>query len=360
MGEYVHQVARALAQPDSGVALTLFTSSWKDRPPSDLAAIGSLRISDHRVPVSVLNMIWHRLERPSIEWLTRGRYDVAFSPHPLLMPARHASQVVMVHDLDFLDHPERTRAEIRRDYPALAASHARRADCVIVPSRYTGDQVVARFGVPRQQVAVCSPGIPEWRAPVDRFKGDGYVLFMGTLEPRKNVDGLLNAYGRILARRGGAPKLVLAGGAGPEARGWLDAIGRPPLAGHVEHIGYVREGERQRVYAGARVLVLPSFDEGFGMPALEAMSLGIPVVASRRGALPDLVGDAGVLVEPDDAESIASGLEGVLTDDGLADRLSRLGLERARPFQWQQTARAVRDAFQGAIATRRARLGASL
>jgi glycosyltransferase involved in cell wall biosynthesis len=268
VGEYVHQVASALAQPDSGVAVTLFTSSWKDRPQSDVAGIGRVRISDHRVPVSVLNLMWHRLERPSIEWLTHGRYDVAFSPHPLLMPARHAAQVVMVHDLDFLDHPERTRAEIRRDYPALAASHAGRADRVIVPSRYTGDQVVARFGVPRQHVVVCSPGIPEWRAPVARFKPDGYVLFMGTLEPRKNLHGLLNAYGRFIARRATAPKLVLAGGAGPEARGWLDAIGRPPLAGHVEHIGYVREHDRQGIYAGARVLVLPSFDEGFVMPAL--------------------------------------------------------------------------------------------
>jgi glycosyltransferase involved in cell wall biosynthesis len=359
VGEYVHQVARRLAQPDSGVAVTLFTSSWKDRPQSDVAAIGRVRISDHRIPVSVLNLMWHRLERPSIEWLTHGRYDVAFSPHPLLMPARHASKVVMVHDLDFLDHPERTRAEIRRDYPALAASHAGRADRVIVPSRYTGDQVVGRLGVSQQRVAVCSPGIPEWRAPVERFKARGYVLFMGTLEPRKNLDGLLNAFGRLIARRGTAPKLVLAGGAGPEARAWLDAIERAPLAGHVEHIGYVPEHDRQRVYAEARVLVLPSFDEGFGMPALEAMSLGIPVVASRRGALPDLVGDAGVLVEPDDVESIASGLDAVLTDDGLAERLSSRGLERARPFQWQYTARAVREAFQDAITARLTRLGAA-
>ncbi|HET9012859.1 MAG TPA: glycosyltransferase family 1 protein [Gemmatimonadaceae bacterium] len=359
VGEYVHQVARSLAQPDSGVDVTLFTSSWKDRPQSDLAAIGSVRISDHRIPVSLLNVLWHRLERPSIEWMTHARYDVAFSPHPLLMPARHAARVVMVHDLDFLDHPERTRGEIRRDYPALAASHANRADRVIVPSGYTGDQVVARLGVPREHVAVCPPGIPEWRAPVGRFNPDGYALFMGTLEPRKNLGGLLEAYGRIVARRGTVPKLVLAGGAGAEAGGWLEAIGRPPLAGHVEHIGYVRERDRQRVYAGARVLVLPSFDEGFGMPALEAMSLGIPVVASRRGALTNLVGDAGVLVEPDDVESIANGLEGVLTDAGLAQRLSERGLERARPFRWQQTACAVRDVFQAAIAARLTRLGDS-
>jgi glycosyltransferase involved in cell wall biosynthesis len=356
VGEYVHQVAGQLAAQYADDSLTLFTSSWKDRPALEVvSAWRGTRVSDHRLPVSMLNFAWHRFEWPSVELLTGDRYDVAFSPHPLLLPAQHAAQVVMVHDLDFLRHPERTLREIRRDYPRLARPHARRAHRVIVPSKYTAGEVEEQLGVPGRRVAVCSPGAPAWREPPGaRAAHDGYVLFMGTLEPRKNVAGLLEAYGRLLARRPAAPRLVLAGAGGPGSERWLEAIARPPLAGHVEHIGYVPEHERQRVYAGARLLVLPSHEEGFGMPALEAMSLGVPVVAANRGALPEVVGDAGILVAPEDAESIASALDRVLSDDSLAANMSRLGLERSKRFQWVYTAQAVHQAFADAIDERTA------
>jgi glycosyltransferase involved in cell wall biosynthesis len=146
---------------------------------------------------------------------------------------------------------------------------------------------------------------------------------------------------------------VIAGRPGADARTSLDAIARPPLRGHVEYRGYVPQEERQRMYAGARVLVLPSLEEGFGMPALEAMSLGIPVVVSDRGALPALVGDAGLLVDPEDVESIAAALDRVLGDDSTAQTMSRRGLARSSGFQWTNTAAALRDAFQLAIDARR-------
>jgi glycosyltransferase involved in cell wall biosynthesis len=360
VGEYVHQTARALAVRYPDDSLTLFTSSWKDRPEPGLAsACLGARVSDHRVPVRVLNFAWHQLEWPSVELVTHSRYDVAFSPHPLLLPARHAAQVVMVHDLDFLRHPERTQREIRRDYPRLARPHARRASRVIVPSQYTAAEVVDRLGVPRRRVVVCPPGAPEWRHPIPgRFVTGGYVLFIGTLEPRKNVDGLLEAYGKLLVRRPNAPRLVLVGRAGPEAQPWLDAIARPPLVGHVEYRGYIGEHDRQRVYADARLLVLPSFEEGFGMPALEAMSLGIPVIATSRGALPELVGDAAVLIDPEDPESIVAALDRVLSENSLAETMGRRGLERSRRFQWEHTAEAIHEAFREAIDERAHRVGA--
>jgi len=139
VGEYTHELARALlalyprsADGDS-LELTLFSSSWKDRlsPAPELA--GAARI-DRRVPVSVLNLAWHRLGWPPIEVVAGGRFDVAHSSHPLLMPSQDAAQIVTIHDLDFLAHPERTGAEIRRDYPHLVGKHARRADAVIVSS----------------------------------------------------------------------------------------------------------------------------------------------------------------------------------------------------------------------------------
>jgi glycosyltransferase involved in cell wall biosynthesis len=255
----------------------------------------------------------------------------------------------MVHDLDFLRHPERTEREVRRDYPQLAQAHARRAARVIVPSPHTAAETIERLGVPRDRVVISPPGVPEWRDPIaGRPAADGYVLFMGTLERRKNIGGLLEAYGRLVAHKPATPKLVLAGSAGAEAQPWLDAIARPPLAGHVEHLGYVRDNDRQRVYAGARVLVMPSFEEGFGMPALEAMSLGIPVVAARRGNLPDLVGDAGLLVDPDDVDSIGAALDRMLSDDSVACAAGARGLARSQRYRWRYTATALHDAFRAA------------
>ena len=355
VGEYAHQLARALRENYPDDALTLFTSSWKDRPDATLTnVVTGARVSDHRVPVRFLNLAWHRVERPRVEWFTGERYDVAFSPHPLLMPAS-AAQVVMIHDLDFLEHPERTYGEIRRDYPRLAGAHARRADAVVVNSEYTAREVHRAFGVEREKLFVCPPGVPDWQATPRRYDRNGYLLFIGTLEPRKNVPGLLDAYARLLERSPRIPDLVLAGRTGSQSPEILQRISQPPLAGHVEHLGYVSDAVRQQVYARARALVMPSLEEGFGMPVLEAMSLGIPVVTSTRGALPEVAGDAGLLVDPDEPSTLAEALDRVLGDDALCNTLADRGIARASGFSWRHTAAKVRRAFADAVERRASR-----
>jgi glycosyltransferase involved in cell wall biosynthesis len=361
VGEYAHQLIRALlASFPAGTAnrpleLTLFSSSWKDRfvPSPDL--LGAAHI-DRRVPVGVLNFAWHRLGWPSAELLTRRRVDVTHSLHPLLLPARRAARIVTIHDLNFLTNPERTTAEIRRDYAALAADHARRADHVIVVSHFTAREVQRRLGVPAARIAVCPPGAPDW-IPRSTAPRNGYVLFFGTLEPRKNVGGLLDAYERIVARATGrhvrVPDLVLAGKATDASHVWLDRIREGPLAGHVRHLGYVDPPRRQALYEGARLLVQPSYEEGFGMPVLEAMSLGIPVVASNRGALPEVLGDAGPLVDPDDPDALALEIERIIEDDAVAASAAATGLARARTFSWERTAQGVYEAYLQAIEHRR-------
>ena len=212
--------------------------------------------------------------------------------------------MVTIHDLNFLTHPERTRAEIRRDYPALARAHAQRADRISCRRAFTAGEVERRLGVPADRIAICPPGAPDW-TPRAAAPADGYVLFFGTLEPRKNVGGLLDAYeqraghrpaGRTERHRIGTtvPELILAGRATPDAA----ALARADRAarrctGCVRHLGYVDPDDRRALYEGARLLVQPSFEEGFGMPVLEAMTLGVPVVAANRGALPEVLGDAG-------------------------------------------------------------------
>jgi glycosyltransferase involved in cell wall biosynthesis len=351
-GEYTHELATALTRtlPLSDT-LTLFSSSWKDRLAAD--AIPGTPIIDARVPVRLLNLAWHRLGWPPVERFA-GAVDIAHSMHPLLMPARRAAQVVTIYDLYFLDHAANTAAEVRRDYPSLAAAHARRADAVVTISEHTAAQIQSRFGIARDVIAICPPGAPAWR-PAPRYSSRGHILFMGTIEPRKNVGTLLQAYAELLSRMPDAPPLKLAGKVAPACRALLDDLSRPPLAGRATHIGYVSGSEREELYREASMLVLPSFDEGFGMPAVEAMTVGVPVVASNRGALPEVVGDAGALVDPASPAALAAAMNRVLTDPAWTARSIEAGRARAQRFTWDASAARLAQAYLAAAERRRGR-----
>ena len=353
VGEYMHEIIRAYtAAHDDDVAA--FTSSWRDRPDAATAQRLGARVVDRRVPVRVLNFLWHRWQWPPIEALA-GSVDVVHAAHPLIIPSRRAARVVTVHDLFFLDNPQGTHGEIRRDYASLTARHALAAEAVVTPSQYTKGLVVARLGVPAERVYACPFGAPEWqqlgRQP--NTPTDGYFLFVGTLVARKNLSTLLDAYARLRASRPATPRLVIAGAPTPDATTWLRRLERPPLKGHVDHIGYVSDGERERLYAGALALLMPSLDEGFGVPALEAMAAGVPVIASNRGSLPEVVGDAGTLLDATDIAGFAAAMDRVASDPAWASDRGAAGIARARSFTWRATAVRLREAYLDAVARRR-------
>ncbi len=345
VGEYAHQLGAALCRVQTGPEVTLFSSSWKDRLPAD--ALAGAATLDARVPVSLLNFAWHRLGWPPIESLGASP-DVAWSLHPLLMPARRAAQVVTVYDLYFLDHPAATAREVRRDYAALAGPHARRADGVIAISEYTRGLVETRLGVPSGRVTVCYPGAPAWRVREEPASA-GPILHIGTVEPRKNVAALISAYLTLASTRTDTPPLLFAG-----------RVATPPLPQreldehrqHVKFLGYVTDDERLQLYRDASMLVVASADEGFGITALEAMTIGLPVVAARRGALPEVLGDAGILVDTDDPVILAGAMRLLLDDPVLRREQAAKGVSRARDFSWDSSAVRLLAAFREAMARR--------
>jgi glycosyltransferase involved in cell wall biosynthesis len=352
VGEYAHQLASALTRVlDAADELVLFSSSWKDRLAPQ--AVPGASVVDSRVPVRVLNYAWHRFGWPPVEWLS-GRIDVTHALHPLMIPARHAARIVTIHDLYFLDHAEGTAAEIRRDYATLAASHAQRADAVVVNSDHTALQVRERFGVGPDRIFICPPGAPPW-TPRTASTRASHVLFIGTLGPRKNVVRLLHAYRALIGRVTGLPPLVLAGRITTGSEAILAELQHPALAGHVRHVGYVSEERREQLFRDASLLVLPSLDEGFGIPVLEAMTMGVPVVAANRGALPGLLGDAGLLIDPEDEAAMTAAIERLLSDSELAARCASRGLERAAHYNWEASARRLVEAYVEAIAHRSGR-----
>ena len=180
------------------------------------------------------------------------------------------------------------------------------------------------------------------------------MLFLGTIEPRKNVARLIEAYAAVLARRPDVPDLVIAGALQISRDELLSrASAGADLSRRVSFAGYVDEAERKRLLSTASMLVLPSLEEGFGIPALEAMTIGLPVIASNRGALPEVVGDAGILIEPDDARALAAAIERLLSDDYLRRSLSAKGIEQAEHFSWDSSADALYAAYRAAVARKR-------
>jgi glycosyltransferase involved in cell wall biosynthesis len=359
VGELVHELGRHLATDDidgtDRVQVVLFTSSWKDRPsPAVFRDIPNAEIVDRRIPVRALTWAWNRAEWPPIESLV-GRCDVVHALTPLLIPAKWAAQVVTVHDLDFLRHPDRVEAEMRRDFPSLVAAHVARAHHIVVPSRYVAGEVERHFGASPERVSVCSPGPPAWAPAVlakrKQRSGSRHILFVGTLEPRKNVGTLLEAYRALLGARPDAPPLVIVGRMSAHGLEWQRTARETGLGGKVIFRGYVDDEERPALFADARMLVLPSLEEGFGFPVLEAMACGVPVVISNRGSLPELAGDAAEPVPPDDIAGLRARMEALL-DDNHAESAAARGLGQASRFSWAACGRAARRAYRTAIDAR--------
>lgn len=292
----------------------------------------------------------HRLERWVLGLETaRLGLDLLHSPDfiPPAFGARHF--VITIHDLNFLYYPEFLTAESRRYYIDQIEGAVARADHILADSEATRQDIVRLLDVPPEKVttvhlaadAAYRPLPPSEVAPaLERYRlSPGYILFVGTLEPRKNLPGLLTGYRLLLDQDVTEAPLILVGG-----RGWLyeevfQQVEALALEDQVEFLHGVPDGDLPPLYNGASVLVTPSFYEGFGLPALEAMACGIPVVVSNRGSLPEVVGPAGVLVDPEAPEAIAAGLAEVLDDPERQRQLAQAGIAQAATFSWERTAR---------------------
>jgi glycosyltransferase involved in cell wall biosynthesis len=338
VGSYVLALAQRLPEIAPADRFYLFSASLKERYPPRAWPSNAVLVDRH-LPVRALNYAWNRLEWPALDRIVGAPLDLVHSPHPLLIPAKKAKHVVTLHDLFFLKHPEMTQAEIRRDYAPLVRDHVRRADGVICVSEHTASEARLLLDVPASKIAVIPNGIdPEYRVPLPeeavsallarRGLPRGALLYIGTDEKRKNLVNLAMAYIGLAGRRAGLPPLVLVG-PGPE---W--AQGGTISGPQIRATGYLETREVRALMAASLALVLPSLEEGFGLPVVEAMAAGLPVVCSRGSALEEVAGDAATLVNPLDTRSIAAGIEKMLDDPAARETQRRLGLERSRTFDW--------------------------
>ena len=244
-------------------------------------------------------------------------------------PARRT--VTTFHDL-FVITGEYSTPEFRARFTEQAREAARRSDLIIAVSRFTAGQVEDLLGIAASRIRVIPHGV---RVPSEgkiNPARKNMVLFVGAIQRRKNVQTLVRAFERMPA----SWRLALAGAAdGFGAAKELRAVESSPRRNDIEVLGYVTRAELEALYRRARIFAFPSLDEGFGMPVLEAMANSVPVITSNRSALPEVAGNAALLVNPDDPEEIAAALVRLASDRGLCDDLARRGRERAVQFSWE-------------------------
>ena len=284
--------------------------------------------------------LWEQAVLP----LRKGRGSLLWSPS-ITGPLAVADQVVTIFDIAPLDHPEWFRSGFSGYYSYVVPRIARRAKRIIAISEYTKERIVAICGVPPEKVEVTLLAADARFSPTAadpaRVAALGlptarYLLALGSIEPRKNVPALIRAWGRVQDRIPADISLVLAGGSGRASI--FGSVDLEPLPPRVHFTGHVADEALPALLAGATGFCYPSIYEGFGLPPLEAMASGVPVITSNLTSLPEVVGDAGLLVDPHSVDSIAEALLRLGTDDGLRAGLSAKGLERNRRFSWDVAA----------------------
>jgi glycosyltransferase involved in cell wall biosynthesis len=305
-----------------------------------------------QTPISERNLVrlWHRLQIPLPVEVFLGRVDIFHSPDFVLPPVARAVKVLTIHDLSFLRVPECADPRLRWYLGQVVPRSVRRADFLLADSESTRRDLVELLGVPPDRVQVIYGGVDAMFAPVEDAealrrarekyaRGRPFILAVGTLEPRKNYPTLIRAFARARQAARLPHALVIVG-----RKGWVyepifAAVDDLGLHDEVIFPGFVPDEELPALYNAADVLVTPSFYEGFGLPALEAMACGTPVIVSDVSSLPEVVGEAGVRIDPRDEAGLAEAIVRVVGDSALRAGLREAGLRRAREFTWDRAAR---------------------
>ncbi|MBP1466567.1 glycosyltransferase family 4 protein [Candidatus Chloroploca sp. M-50] len=355
VSHYIEQVLLHLGRLDRQNRYTVYTtrgltSAALGLPPNFCVRPSHLPTINPRVRIPWEQLLAPLLLRSMRADLFHGVLNVA----PLFCPV---PSVITIHDLAFIRFPQTFRAYNRTYLDFATRLSARRASRILAVSEHTKREVVGLLGIPEDRIIVTPNAVRDHFRPPEpgvlaHFRArkglpERFLLTVGTLEPRKNLTTLLDAYAQVV--RTHQVPLLIGGG-----KGWLydavfqrlEALGLRDL---VEFVGYIEEEELPLWYAAATVFVFPSIYEGFGMPPLEAMACGTPVITSASASLPEVVGDAGLMVNPHDAGAFAQAIIALLDDRALHHELRERGLRRAEAFSWHTTAERTLAAYEAAV-----------
>lgn len=358
IGRYTRELVQALAQVSPDYTYRLFVADvGRVRLPPLPADNFSWRTT--RLTERWLARLWFRLRLPLAINLWTGPLALYHATDFFLPPlAQRTKSIVTVHDLSFVRHPESVMPGMTRHLNTWVPRSVQRADHVIAVSKATRQDLIELYNTPAPKITVLHHGVSARFAPVannaalanvrHKYKlGQApFILSLGTIQPRKNYLQLIRAVAQLEKEIA----LVIVGGWGWDTGPIFAEVENLGLAKRVHFPGYVDDADLPALYSAATLFVYPSLYEGFGLPALEAMACGTPVVAANRSALPEVVGDAGLLVDPQDVSAIAGAIEGLLGDAACRAQLSAAGLARAAQFTWPGMARQLLTLYQKILA----------
>lgn len=353
IGRYTRGLIGALAALDRETSYVLLSAgrdpSGRRWPPNFRQC--ALPLTDRH-----LSILWQRLRLPLPVEAFTGRLNLFHSPDFVLPPVARARTVLTVHDLSFLHYPECSSKPLLAYLLCSVPPAVRRADAILADSESTRRDLVELLQVDEERITVIYPGVEPHFAP----NGDDgalqailarygirrpYLLSVGTLQPRKNFVRLIRAYHALREERHIPHQLVIAGG-----RGWLfdeihATIASLRLEEQVRLTGFVADEHLPALYRGAELFAFPSLYEGFGIPVLEAMACGTPVVTSTTSSLPEAAGEAALLVPPNDVDALTEALWCALDDSALRNALRARGFEQVKRFSWAESARRLRAVY---------------
>jgi glycosyltransferase involved in cell wall biosynthesis len=355
IGRYTRNLIRAVAELDSKNQYTLFVAGGWGKGDGLGPWPSNFRVRSVPLADRWVHILWQRLRLPVPVQVITGPLDLFHSPDFVLPPTGRTPAVLTVHDLSFLRVPQFFVPGFRKYLEGAVSRAVRKARYILADSENTRQDLIELMAVEPERVAVLYPGVEARFQPVGdvlsleqvrhRYSLPArFILGVSTVQPRKNFDGLIEAFASLLRARGDQPPisdlhLVIAGGKGWMYEQTLALAERSGLQQRVHFVGYVSDEDLPALYSLAAVFAFPSWYEGFGLPILEAMACGTPVVAAHNSSLPEVTGRAGLLVNAGEMHALAEALALLMTDKALVARLLRAGREQARRFTWERAAK---------------------
>lgn len=344
-----------------GVQVEAFAVTWRRRSMLEDRLPAGVTHHQRAMPARPLHALWARRDGPPLEWFI-GPADVVHGTNFVVPPTRRAAAVASVHDLTPLRHPELCDAATLA-YPDLIRRALGRGAWVHADSAFVAGEVVEAFGADPARVRVVHPGVTDVpsvskAAAEDTLRrllppGTGrFCLTVGTAEPRKDLPGLVRAFGDVAAAQDDV-SLVLAGPPGWGEAALDEAVAASPVRARIVRTGWVEDSAKAALLSRAALLAYPSLYEGFGFPPLEAMRAGVPVVATRVGSLPEVLGDGALLVDPGDRDGLAAALERLLSDDAARRGLVAAGSAWVARFSWESCGAGLETLYRDAAGDRR-------